>query len=119
MPTDNLKYSSLWGKGQCPLRHFVTPPPNPSDLGEEGRAEWPMSNERDLGRQLVGHRVDACHVQRLVNTHLWQNARQRTRQQGLTGSGRTDKQYVLDKKPGTSQSPFQSIRWPFNTHTAR
>jgi len=21
-----------------PLRHFVTPPPNPSDLGEEGRA---------------------------------------------------------------------------------
>ena len=20
-----------------PLRHFVTPPPNPSDLGEEGR----------------------------------------------------------------------------------
>jgi hypothetical protein len=73
MPSDNIKYSILRGKIQRPLRHFVTPPPNPSEfptgcfaIGEEGRGAS-SSHEPEttdgglkpprLGRAGAGQRV--------------------------------------------------------------
>ena len=53
------------------------------------RAEWAVAQQRGIGRQLIRHRIDAGHIQRLVDRHFGQYARQGACQQGFARPGRS------------------------------
>ena len=58
-------------------------------------AERALLDQRYVRRELVGHRIDAGHIQRFVDAHARQDARHRARQQGLARSGGPDKKYIM------------------------
>ncbi len=59
------------------------------------RPKRPPAHQRHLRRQLVGHRVDAGDVERLLHGHGRQDARQRPRQQRLSRPRWADHQHVV------------------------
>ena len=61
-------------------------------------AEGPVLDQGRVRRELVGDRIDAGHVQRLIDRHARQDARPGARQQGLAGARRTDHSHVRDKR---------------------
>ena len=63
--------------------------------GMVGEAEWVVAQQWCLRRELVGHGIDAGHVQRLINGHFQQDARQVVCQQSFTRAGWAHHQAVL------------------------
>ena len=59
------------------------------------RAEGPVADQRDVRGELVGHRIDAGHVQASSMVMRGKMLGMK-RQQGLTGSGWSDEKHVVD-----------------------
>ena len=68
-----------------------------------GARKGRCADERDVGGQLVGDRVDAGDVQRFVDGHARQDAGQGARQQGLASAGRADHEDVMPTSGGHFQ----------------
>ncbi len=72
-------------------------------------AEGAVADQRHIRRELVGHGVDARHIQGFVDGHARQDARQGARQQGLAGAGRTDHQDVVPAGRGHFQGALDVL----------
>jgi len=89
-----------------PLRHFVTPPPNPSDLGEEGRAG---AGRREGG----GGRAQTSEF--LKNSEVYLEAASARARAGLLGEGlRVAKHPRSIAKGVASPKPVQTLCFTSN-----